>query len=72
MKNGTTNRSTLLPFRFAMAIAIEGYWPIAISVLKHHLSALAVDSHGMTVAAVGGRAFLTYFICLFIIYKHLI
>jgi hypothetical protein len=55
-----------------MAIAIEGYWPIAISVLKHHLSALAVDSHGMTVAAVGGRAFLTYFICLFIIYKHLI
>jgi hypothetical protein len=35
-------------------------------VLKPHLSALAVvDSDGITAVAVGGRAFLTYFICLF-------
>jgi hypothetical protein len=39
-------------------------------VLKPHLSALAVDSHGMTAAAVGGWSFLTNLICLFIIYKH--
>ncbi len=43
---------------------------IAIWVLKPHLSALAVDSHGMTAAAVGGWSFLTNLICLFIIYKH--
>jgi hypothetical protein len=59
--------SNLLPFRFAMAIAIEGYCHFSA---KTHLSALAVDNHGMTAIAVGGGTFLAYLvICLFLFTK---
>jgi hypothetical protein len=39
-------------------------------VLKPHLSALAVDNHGMTAIAVGGGTFLAY-LSVFI-YKNLL
>jgi hypothetical protein len=42
---------------------------IAISVLKPHLSALAVDNHGMTAIAVGGGTFLAY---LFVYYLQIL
>ena len=43
--------------------------PIAIAVLKPHLSVLAVDNHGMTAVAVGGGTFLAY---LFVYYLQIL
>ena len=54
-RTNTTLFDIFIIFPDGVALWVD---PIAISGLKPHLSALAVDNHGMT--AVGGGTFLAY------------